>query len=297
MKDLASEKEKENEAKRPPWRAVSVSTLPKPDKNALLRAKLLDASRRLRAGKSNVSVQTDFIPVKLMKEATTSAQDDLILLRDIGILTDGQYSIKKDGYQQYVLTYSVSQMTDCIEKANVSTQTLLPKAFQRSVSNPCLFEFMNNDNDDSNESYRNQPHHINNMLRDSTLASWHFDDDALEMNVTQHFIPYTIEALKPWRSFVPVPFYLRGNNLVGRQKVDWYFLLQSIDDLIRESNNLLDGLQKLIQNNKNIQHQRVHKTLDEIRKFHPCEFQFPSDYWLPIIEKQEVQLQLLLNSK
>lgn len=35
-----------------------------------------------------------------MKEATTSAQDDLILLRDVGILTDGQYSIKKDGYQQ-----------------------------------------------------------------------------------------------------------------------------------------------------------------------------------------------------
>lgn len=45
MKDLAAEKEKENEAKRPPWRAVSVSTLAKPDKNALLRAKLLDASR------------------------------------------------------------------------------------------------------------------------------------------------------------------------------------------------------------------------------------------------------------
>jgi len=45
MKDLAAEKEKENEAKRPPWRAVSVSTLAKPDKNAMLRAKLLDASR------------------------------------------------------------------------------------------------------------------------------------------------------------------------------------------------------------------------------------------------------------
>lgn len=45
MKELAAEKEKENETKRPPWRAVSVSTLSKPDKNALLRAKLLDASR------------------------------------------------------------------------------------------------------------------------------------------------------------------------------------------------------------------------------------------------------------
>jgi len=47
MKELAAEKEKENEAKRPPWRAVSVSTLTKPDKSALLRAKLLDASRLL----------------------------------------------------------------------------------------------------------------------------------------------------------------------------------------------------------------------------------------------------------
>lgn len=44
MKESNSEKEV-GDAKRPPWRAVSVSTLPKPDKNALLRAKLLDASR------------------------------------------------------------------------------------------------------------------------------------------------------------------------------------------------------------------------------------------------------------
>ncbi|XP_023173619.2 uncharacterized protein LOC111601321 [Drosophila hydei] len=296
MKDLAAEKEKENEAKRPPWRAVSVSTLPKPDKNALLRAKLLDASRRLRAGKTNVALQTDFVPVKLMKEATTSAQDDLILLKSVGILTDGQYSIRKDGYQQYVLTYSVSQMTDYIDKADVSTQTLLPKVFPRSVSNPCLLKFLNHDKDDNYESNQKQPYKTNNVQLSSTLASWRFDDDAIEMEVKQHFIPYTIEALKPWRSFMPIPFYLRGNSMVGRQKVDWYFLLQSIDELIRESNNLLDRIQKIIES-KNIQYQRVHNTLDEIRKFHPSEFIFPSEYWLPIIEKQEVELQILLDAK
>lgn len=43
MKDPGQDKDAES--KRPPWRAVSISTLPKPDKNALLRAKLLDASR------------------------------------------------------------------------------------------------------------------------------------------------------------------------------------------------------------------------------------------------------------
>ncbi|XP_073812545.1 uncharacterized protein isoform X3 [Musca autumnalis] len=39
-----SSNKKNGESSRPPWRAVSFSTLPKPDKNALLRAKLLDAS-------------------------------------------------------------------------------------------------------------------------------------------------------------------------------------------------------------------------------------------------------------
>lgn len=251
-----------------------------------------------------------------MKEATTSAQDDLILLKSVGILTDGQYSIRKDGYQQCiigrlhiltffttkwiflsdVLTYSVSQMTDYIDKADVSTQTLLPKVFPRSVSNPCLLKFLNHDKDDNYESNQKQPYKTNNVQLSSTLASWRFDDDAIEMEVKQHFIPYTIEALKPWRSFMPIPFYLRGNSMVGRQKVDWYFLLQSIDELIRESNNLLDRIQKIIES-KNIQYQRVHNTLDEIRKFHPSEFIFPSEYWLPIIEKQEVQLQILLGAK
>lgn len=47
MKEFGSNQSgyKDGETIRPPWRAVSVSTLPKPDKNAILKAKLLDASR------------------------------------------------------------------------------------------------------------------------------------------------------------------------------------------------------------------------------------------------------------
>lgn len=47
-----------------------------------------------------MAIQTDFVPTKLMKEASIGPQNDLILLRDAGVLTDGQYSIKKDGVQQ-----------------------------------------------------------------------------------------------------------------------------------------------------------------------------------------------------
>ncbi|KRF78587.1 uncharacterized protein [Drosophila virilis] len=303
MKDLAAEKEKENETKRPPWRAVSVSTLSKPDKNALLRAKLLDASRRLRAGKTNVALQTDFIPTKVMKEAVTGVQDDMILFKDIGILTDGQYSIKKDNNQQYVLTYSISQMTDRVDKTDVSTQTLLPKAYNKNIIDSSLFDFKHHDKDatcDFNKSKEFRAFNSTLGIRDiplnPTLLSWQFDDDAIEMEVKESFIPYTIESFKPWRSFIPIPFYIRSNTLVGRQKVDWGFLLQSIDDLVRESNNLLDRLQTIM-HQKNLQRKHVHKTMDEIRKFQPTNFRFPSDYWLPIIEKQETQLQLLLDPK
>ncbi|XP_054088152.1 uncharacterized protein LOC128922259 isoform X2 [Zeugodacus cucurbitae] len=50
MKDFGSNQsgDKDGDTKRPPWRAVSVSTLPKPDKNAILKAKLLDATRCLK---------------------------------------------------------------------------------------------------------------------------------------------------------------------------------------------------------------------------------------------------------
>ncbi|KAH8358493.1 hypothetical protein KR093_000470, partial [Drosophila rubida] len=319
MKDLAAEKEKENEAKRPPWRAVSVSTLSKPDKNALLRAKLLDASRRLRAGKANVALQTDFVPTKLLKEASIGPQYDLILYKDVGILTDGQYSIKKDVHQQYILTYSISQMTDSIGTSDVATQTLLPKVYKDDVTNEYSFDFNHYDNDeifDVEKKVQDQlkkiryldfyEHNKDSEILESTTemqginlnptsASWHFEDDVIEMDAEQHFIPYTIEPFKPWSSFIPFPFRLSGNSLIGRQKINWYALLQSIDDLIRESNNLVDKLEGMIQD-KNAKRQNVLRVLNDSKEYEPTSFVFPSDHWLPIIEKQEMELQSLMDS-
>ncbi|XP_013106299.1 uncharacterized protein LOC106086254 isoform X2 [Stomoxys calcitrans] len=132
--------DKDAESKRPPWRAVSISTLPKPDKNALLRAKLLDASRRLRATKIAVGVQTDIVPSKLMKDVALGPQTNLILLKDFGVLTDGSYTKRRDGTTEYILTYSVAQMTDSVKRETVSTQTLIPRlsgdAFLEACSLP-----------------------------------------------------------------------------------------------------------------------------------------------------------------
>ncbi|XP_032578906.1 uncharacterized protein LOC116801747 [Drosophila sechellia] len=312
MKELAAEKEKENEAKRPPWRAVSVSTLTKPDKSALLRAKLLDASRRLRAGKANVALQTDFVPTKLMKEVSFGVQKDLILLKDVGILTDGQYSKKKDGYEKYVLTYSMSQMTDSVPTVSRQTQTLLPKAYNKDLVNSYLPKSDEDDSDGISDVEKRLGDQIakirrlnfdeSNQLRGSgsnsilapTLASWHFDDDAVEMESERHFIPYTIESFKPWRSFVPFPFRLRGNALIGTQKIDWYALLQSIDDLIKESNHLVDKLEHIMVENQ--AHRRsVLGKLGKIPTFEPTKFIAPSEQWLPLIEQQEKQLQIFLS--
>ncbi|XP_016931403.4 uncharacterized protein [Drosophila suzukii] len=312
MKELAAEKEKENEAKRPPWRAVSVSTLTKPDKSALLRAKLLDASRRLRAGKANVALQTDFVPTKLMKEASFGVQNDLILYKDIGILTDGQYSKKKDGYEKYVLTYSMSQMTDSVPTVSRQTQTLLPKAFNKDLVNSYLPKTDEDGSDIISDVEKRLGDQIakirrlnfdgsqqprpsgNNTNLAPTLASWHFDDDAVEMESERHFIPYTIESFKPWRSFVPFPFRLRGNSLIGTQKIDWYALLQSIDDLIKESNNLVDKLENIMLESR-AHRKSVLGNLGKLPKFEPTNFSAPSEHWLPLIEQQEKQLQIILS--
>lgn len=78
---------KENE--RPPWSGVSVSTLPKPNKQALQKARLLDATRRLRDKKSSTSVQTEEVAIKVTKDETTMVDDDLILMVDKANITDG----------------------------------------------------------------------------------------------------------------------------------------------------------------------------------------------------------------
>lgn len=58
---------------------------------------MFDYYRRLRAGKSTVSSQTDIVPTKLLKEVNLDVQSDLIDYNDVGILTDGSYMMKREG--------------------------------------------------------------------------------------------------------------------------------------------------------------------------------------------------------
>lgn len=205
----------------------------------------------------------------------------------------------------------MSQMTDSVDTVSRQTQTFLPKAYNKDVVNSYL---TNSDEDDSdiisdvekrlgdqiakirklNFNESSQPRKTNtNANLAPTLASWHFDDDAVEMESERHFIPYVIEPYKPWRSFVPFPFRLRGNSLIGTQKIDWYALLQSIDDLIKESNNLVDKLEQIMLESR-VHRNSVLNKLDKIPKFEPGKFILPSEQWLPLIEQQEKQLQILL---
>ncbi|XP_055523568.1 uncharacterized protein LOC129717576 [Wyeomyia smithii] len=111
---------KEEPKERPPWRPASVSLVPKSD----LRARILDASKRLR--RVNASVQTDPTHTKLMKEASTDEQEDLIPMKDEEVLTDGNLVVKEVG--NLIFTHSVAQMTDTAETIDVATQTALPRS-------------------------------------------------------------------------------------------------------------------------------------------------------------------------
>lgn len=206
----------------------------------------------------------------------------------------------------------MSQMTDSVPTVSRQTQTLLPKAYNKDLVNSYLPKSDEDDSDGISDVEKRLGDQIakirrlnfdeSNLSRGSgsnsilapTLASWHFDDDAVEMESERHFIPYTIESFKPWRSFVPFPFRLRGNALIGTQKIDWYALLQSIDDLIKESNHLVDKLEHIMIENQ--AHRRsVLGKLGKIPTFQPTKFIAPSEQWLPLIEQQEKQLQIILS--
>lgn len=113
---------KEEPKERPPWRPASVAQglVPKSD----LRARILDVSKRLR--RVNASAQTDPVHTKLMKEASTDEQKDLIPMVDEEILTDGNLVIREIG--NFILTHSVAQMTESVPTLDVATQTALPRS-------------------------------------------------------------------------------------------------------------------------------------------------------------------------
>jgi len=206
----------------------------------------------------------------------------------------------------------MSQMTDSVPTVSRQTQTLLPKAYNKDLVNSYLPKTDEDGSDIISDVEKRLGDQIakiqrlnfdgsqqsrqsgNNTNLAPTLASWHFDDDAVEMESERHFIPYTIESFKPWRSFVPFPFRLRGNSLIGTQKIDWYALLQSIDDLIKESNNLVDKLENIMLESR-AHRKSVLGNLGKLPKFEPTNFSAPSEHWLPLIEQQEKQLQIILS--
>ncbi|ETN58566.1 hypothetical protein AND_009865 [Anopheles darlingi] len=110
---------------RPPWRPASLTAVPvppppKPD----IKARFLEASKRMR--RVNATVQTDPVHTKLMKEASTDEQTDLIAMVDEEILTDGNLVMREIG--NLILTHSVAQMTEGVETCDSGTQTAIPRS-------------------------------------------------------------------------------------------------------------------------------------------------------------------------
>uniref|UniRef100_A0A336LJW0 CSON009022 protein n=1 Tax=Culicoides sonorensis TaxID=179676 RepID=A0A336LJW0_CULSO len=126
-----------NKSKKPPWRAIiNPAPPPKPDKQAMYKAKMLDATRlpvsrraiikQRMQGCQNASMQTDPLPTKCMKDVSID-QKGLIILKDQEILTDGNVLIKKeDG--KFILTNSVAILTDLPLREDAATQTALPRS-------------------------------------------------------------------------------------------------------------------------------------------------------------------------
>lgn len=82
---------------RPPWRTVIKAPPLKVNKNALLKAKLLDVTRRaLLAQKiSHTSTQTD-PTATILREKSVGVQRDLIKVHDKLVETDGLVTIRKE---------------------------------------------------------------------------------------------------------------------------------------------------------------------------------------------------------
>ncbi|KFB44146.1 AGAP013405-PA-like protein [Anopheles sinensis] len=108
---------------RPPWRPASIAVVPTPPKPDI-KARLLEASKRMR--RVNAVVQTDPVHTKLMKEASTDEQTDLIPMVDEEILTDGNLVVREVG--NLILTHSVAQMTEGVSTCDSGTQTAIPRS-------------------------------------------------------------------------------------------------------------------------------------------------------------------------
>ncbi|XP_055322630.1 uncharacterized protein LOC129578312 [Sitodiplosis mosellana] len=126
----SSRKSSKADVERPPWRAVLIAPPQKVNKNALLKAKILDATRRaLLAQKINhVATQTDAYAT-LLREKAIGVQKDLIRMVDKAEHTDGTITIRKDRPGGLIITQTVGQMTEKTASNTIATQTPLPRTY------------------------------------------------------------------------------------------------------------------------------------------------------------------------
>lgn len=136
------------EKERPPWRTVIVAAPQKVNKNALLKAKILDATRRALLAQKicHIGIQTE-PTTTLVREQSIDVQTDLIRKMDKSMDTDGVVTIRREcpqGCMQFrtrstasvfivvmfifsvIITHTVGQMTEKSLGSEIGTQTPLP---------------------------------------------------------------------------------------------------------------------------------------------------------------------------
>lgn len=87
----------EKEKERPPWRTVITAAPQKVNKNALLKAKILDATRRALLAQKicHIGIQTE-PTTTLVREQSIDVQKDLIRKMDKSMDTDGVITIRRE---------------------------------------------------------------------------------------------------------------------------------------------------------------------------------------------------------
>uniref|UniRef100_A0A034V2V5 Uncharacterized protein n=1 Tax=Bactrocera dorsalis TaxID=27457 RepID=A0A034V2V5_BACDO len=120
-------------------------------------------------------------------------------------------------------------------------------------------------------------------LQQPTLLSWNFEyGDLAADNNSQKFVPYAIQANHSPRSFIS-PQQESSSYYIGK---DCELFLLSIDELLQEINRLVD----IIEDNTSANRYYNKSTTESVHFKHKPLF-IPSEKWLPIIIKEEKQLE------
>uniref|UniRef100_A0A0K8UPK4 Uncharacterized protein n=1 Tax=Bactrocera latifrons TaxID=174628 RepID=A0A0K8UPK4_BACLA len=126
-------------------------------------------------------------------------------------------------------------------------------------------------------------------LQQPTLLSWNFEyGDLAADNNSQKFVPYAIQANHSQRSFISPQqessiYHGDSRYYIGK---DCELFLLSIDELLQEINRLVD----IIDDNTSANKYYNKGTTESVHFKHKPLF-IPSEKWLPIIIKEQKQLE------